>query len=60
MSSMAYCRFENAARDLKVCWDHWDDVPDEDLSSDYERAAKNRLRKLVLEMAEHFQAEDLV
>ena len=58
MESMSYCRFENTFSILRECWDNWDETPDEELSSDHERRAKQRIRKLVLEMAEQFQAED--
>jgi hypothetical protein len=58
MSNMSYCRFENTARDLQDCADHWDDVSDEDLSSDHERRGKKHLKETILEMAEQFAMED--
>ena len=51
MGNMSYCRFENTAKDLEDCRDHWDDKADEELSSDYERRGKQRLRKLIVDMA---------
>jgi hypothetical protein len=59
MPNMSYCRFENTASDLEDCWDHWDDEDDADLSSNQERRGKRMLRKLVLQMAAHFEFEDL-
>lgn len=55
MSNMSYCRFENTARELKECWHHWYDQPDEELSSPYERAGKNYLRKLIPEIASELE-----
>ena len=52
MPNMSYCRFENTAHDLADCLEHWDDVPDEELSSDYERRGKKRLKNLILDLAE--------
>ena len=59
MPYMSYCRFENTARDLADCWENWDDVSEEDLSCDQERRGKRMLRKLVLQMANHFEFEDM-
>ena len=58
MPNMSYCRFENTARDLVDCRDNWDEVPDEELSSDHERRAKARLKKMILEMASWWEDED--
>ena len=58
MPNMSYCRFENTLRDLIDCRDNWDDVADEDLSSDYERRSKQRLKKVILEMASWWEGED--
>lgn len=58
MANMSYCRFENTANALQDCWEHWGDTPESELSSDYERRGKQRLRDLVLEMAETFNIED--
>lgn len=57
MPNMSYCRFENTAADLRDCDEHWDDVPDEKLSSNRERRGKSDLRELILEMAERFKEE---
>ena len=58
MRNMSYCRFENTARDLQDCADHWDDTPDDELSTDHERRGKKRLKELILEMASWFDDED--
>jgi len=58
MSNMSYCRFENTANDLADCWENWDEVPFENLSSDHERRGKRRLKEIILEMAERFVEED--
>lgn len=29
MSNMSYCRFRNALEDLKDCFNHWDDVSED-------------------------------
>ena len=42
MSSMSYCRFENAYRDMQVCQAH---INDEDLS-DSEKRYRDRLVRL--------------
>ena len=54
MPNMSYCRFENTANDLQDCVDHWDDTPDEELSSDHERRGKKRLLALVKQIAEDY------
>jgi hypothetical protein len=54
MANMSYCRFENTASDLQDCFDHWDETPDEQLSSDHERRGKKRLKKIILEFADMF------
>lgn len=49
MSNMSYVRFENTARDLAECVDHWPDVP----LSVTERLAKNsiiRMARLIIKM----------
>ncbi len=54
MANMSYCRFENTAADLNDCLEHWDDVPDDKLSSDHERRGKIRLKKIILQFADMF------
>ena len=58
MANMSYCRFENTFADLQDCDTHWDDKPDDKLSSNGERRGKQKLRELILEMAQRFQEED--
>ena len=58
LSNMSYCRFENTANDLADCIENWDDVPDDELSSDHERRGKNRLKKMILEIASSLEGDD--
>ena len=51
-------RFENTANDLRDCRDNWDEVPDAELSSDQERKGKERLKKLIIEMASWWEDSD--
>ena len=57
MPNMSYCRFETTANDLQDCADHWDDTPEEELSSDHERRGKQKLKRLIVEMASWFDED---
>ncbi len=48
MGNMGYCRYENTLKDLRDCYDHWNEEPE----SEDEHKAKARMLKLVKEMAE--------
>ena len=50
MGNMSYCRYENTLRDLRDCWDAWNEQEDD--LSESERKAKERLTKLCKEIAE--------
>ena len=47
--NMSYCRFENTAKDLADCVDHWNDVPNKELS-DSEVEGKARIVRLAIEL----------
>ncbi len=50
MSNMDYCSFQNTAKDLEDCIDHWDD----ELSEDEEKA-KEKIIKIFNNMAEDLE-----
>jgi hypothetical protein len=52
--NMSYCRFENTANDLRDCYDNMDG----DELSEAEEAAKKRLIKLCLRIAEDYGEEE--
>ena len=50
-ANMSYCRFENTARDLKDCVDHWtDQVPEE--MDESERKARQRIIVMARDIVE--------
>ena len=49
MSNMSYCRFENTYRDFKDCYDN---IEHPESLSESEKKYRERLIKLVKEMAE--------
>ena len=54
MVSMSYCRHENTAADLGICWEQWyDDEPD--TFNQYEQAGRRRIVKIVREMHQEFE-----
>lgn len=53
MTSMSYCRHENAAAELSRVWDEWEDY--EPGTSEYEDRARVELIQLVAEMHEQFK-----
>uniref|UniRef100_A0A6M3J756 Uncharacterized protein n=1 Tax=viral metagenome TaxID=1070528 RepID=A0A6M3J756_9ZZZZ len=48
MGNMSYCRYENTYRDLKDCWDNFNDEP----TSETEIKYRKLLVKLCQEIAE--------
>jgi hypothetical protein len=42
---MSYCRFQNTLKDLRDCYDNWDDLSEE------EENAKKKLIKLCVDIA---------
>ena len=54
MGNMIYYRFINTANLLQECFFVWD----KPLLTEHERRGKQRIRKLVLEMAARFKEED--
>lgn len=50
MGNMSYCRFENTLRDLRDCWENFEDLQGK-LSTSEERA-RDRLVELCKEIAE--------
>ena len=51
MTSMTYCRHENAAAELDQVWELWEDGP----GNEYEERARKRLILLIREMHEQFE-----
>ncbi len=47
MANMSYCKFENTLKDLRDCWNNFDDC-----ESGSEEEARKRLVKLCKEIAE--------
>ncbi len=47
MGNMGYCRFQNPLKDLRDCWENFDDV-----QSDSEKKARKKLVELCFEIAE--------
>ncbi len=50
MSNMSYCRFQNTLRDLRDCYENWDD---DDISQEEQRA-RDRLLKVCQEIVEAY------
>lgn len=56
MTSMSYCRFQNAVEDIHECIDHLSDDTDE--MSEEELKARQKFIKLCRFVAEHWEDED--
>jgi len=52
MANMSYCRFENTLSDLRDCYEHLEDNPDD--MSDTEREAREQMIELCCEIAGDF------
>ena len=48
MSNMSYCRHENTYKDLRDCWEQWNDEPE----SESEKKYRDKLVELCKEIAE--------
>lgn len=56
MTSMSYCRFQNAVDDMHECIDHLSDDTDE--MSEEELKARQKFIKLCRFVAEHWEDDD--
>ena len=51
MANMSYCRFENTAKDLQDCFNHWYDENPDNLN-EYEQKGRERIIKLAKRILE--------
>ena len=56
MANMSYCRFENTVNALQDCYEHLAD--DDSELNEYELAAKKRLIRLCIDIAQEFDMEN--
>ena len=54
MGNMSYCRFENTYKDLKDCWENYED-PQDELSE-----SEKKYRRLLTDLCREIAEESLV
>jgi len=52
MPNMSYCRFRNTLQDLDDCYEHWEDLVEEETEDEVRDDEEIRARERILELCE--------